>query len=157
MSRAEREAVQDNANWLLRQQIHELRELIGEIDRNGASKEQVRQMLRQVWLGMSDMRQDPESVEQEADDLTKSVASFLDANSTRADTERAALWVVKSFGARGGQAYPWSREREACLRLCQALTKSQLDLWRRYNRLPDGVNVDRPQPTAAVDVERQAM
>ena len=86
--------------------------------------------------------------------LTKSVASFLRPGDSLHKAKRGSAWVVKSLGARGGQAVPFDTELCARLRLCKSLTPEEETRWRNFHRLPDHVNVQAPRPQAHVIAEQ---
>jgi hypothetical protein len=86
--------------------------------------------------------------------LTKAVASFVQPGDSLAKAKRLTAWVVKSFGARGGQVVPFSREGCARLKLCKAISDTEAENWQRYGRLPDHVNIQHPQPQAHVIAEQ---
>jgi hypothetical protein len=78
----------------------------------------------------------------------------LDREPTAAEMRHVLPPLRKALGPRGGTAFAWSKERESTMRLTEALTKSQIDIWRCTNRVPDGVNPAQPRRTPAAAQER---
>ena len=87
--------------------IQRLHQRINALAQDSTSKDYVRRQLARLWEELQEARDDWK--DQEVDDahatdnqaLVKSVADFLPDNASRAQAERTARWVYKSFGRRG--------------------------------------------------------
>jgi hypothetical protein len=95
----------------------------------------IRKGLRQQW------REEHEAPPAEPSALTKAVASFLPTDATRAQAERTALWVMKSFGAKGGQVVKYDRDLASKLVLTKSISPEENQNLKTYGRLPDGVGL----------------
>jgi hypothetical protein len=107
--------------------------------------------LGKALLGLA-KRQTPANPALPLAQLTKSVTAGLGLS--HAGEVRAAALLKSWFGAKGGQSVKFDRELCAKLRLAKALSMDEENRWRKYQRLPDDVDIHHPQPRASVEASR---
>jgi hypothetical protein len=158
----QRDKAHEKADWYQRQLLEEIQSQLKTLDDTGISRQEVLKLFRRYWRDTQDLRMDPKRAQAEVDGavdrLTKSAVSVLEhelgRTPTRAEVEHIKPALVKALGRDGGQSYGWSREKEARMRLTKALSASEITLWRRYQRVPDHVNVENPGPSRTVEQEQ---
>jgi hypothetical protein len=158
----QRDRAHEKNDWYQQQLLAEIQSQLKTLDDTGISRQEVLKLFRRYWRDTQDMRMNPERAEKETnaavDLLTKSAVSVLEHELGRAPTRAEIAYVkpalVKALGERGGQPYSHSREREARMRLTKALSASEIDVWRRYGRVPDHVDVDQPSPSRTAEQEQ---
>jgi hypothetical protein len=158
----QRDKAHEKADWYQRQLLEEIQSHLQKLDDTGISRREVLALFRKYWESTQDMRMDPKQAAAETDAavdrLTKSAASVLHQELGRAPTRAEIAHIkpalVKALGRDGGQAYSHSREREARMRLAKALSASEINVWRRYGRVPDSIDVENPSPSRAVEQEQ---
>jgi len=142
----------DRADWYQRQQLAELWSHLDDMQRTSVSRREVLKLFRKYYEDTQDIRA---PVEEEPDELTKSVASFLKPGDTLAKAQRTAAWVVETFGRRGGEQRPYNRELASKLLVAKAISAEEHANWKTYGRLPDGVSLEKSQDRAQPVIDRQ--
>jgi hypothetical protein len=140
------------------QQLEALRQEVRDLRARGCSSADVKAMLGKMWDDLHQALDEKEEERRPMTDtesanksLTLAAASYLDANSTRADATKVVSWLVKSFGRRGGQNIKYNRELAGRLLLSKSISAQEHENWKRYDRLPDDVTLQsagRAQPQA---------
>jgi hypothetical protein len=135
--------------------LDDIRRIMAQTDR--ASRQALRTVAVGLWKELQALRPRPPAptpaTERHAE-LTKSVAALLPPGATQRQALAVTKAVIRHLGPHGGQVVPYSRALDARLRVCQALTKAQHDIWQKTNRLPDGLNLAHPQRSQAVEREQ---
>jgi hypothetical protein len=158
----QRDKAHEKNDWYQQQLLAEIQSQLKTLDDTGISRQEVLKLFRRYWRDTQDMRMDPKRAQAEVDgavdQLTKSAISVLQhelgRTPTRAEVEHVKPALVKALGRDGGQPYSHTRDREARMRLTKALSASEIDVWRRYGRVPDHVNVNTPSPSRTVEQEQ---
>jgi hypothetical protein len=139
-------------------ELARLHRKIADLANRGVSVDHMYEALARLWRDVHHERAEAQMDAEEPDELTKSVASFLQPGDTRAHAQRVAQWVVKSFGRRGGQRLAYDRELASQLLCTKSITREEHQNWKTFGRLPDGVGLGRSagraQPMLDAQVER---
>jgi hypothetical protein len=136
-------------------QLAGLREDVADLRRRGVSSADIKGMMSKMVGDLlaaldekEEERREPTEDESANKSLMYAAVPYLNPNSTKADATKVVLWLVKSFGRKGGQAIPYDRERASQLLMQKAITPQEHQNWKEYGRLPDDVTPGRAQAAA---------
>jgi hypothetical protein len=151
---ADGRADRDDLMAALADGLNDIRRTMEQTDRT--SRQALKAVALGLWGELRKLRKQapaPTPATERYADLTKSVAALLPPGATHREALAITKSVIRHLGPRGGQVVPYSRDLDARLRVCEALTKAQHDIWQRTGRLPDGLNLAKPQRSPAVERE----